>query len=51
MKYIIVITVILYDNNDIKIDVNSERSGLDRYGFVYSEVDWEKGTQDEQSFF
>ena len=28
-----------------------EWSGLDRYGFVYSEVDWEKGTQDEQSFF
>ena len=28
-----------------------ERTGLDRYGFVYSEVDWEKGTQDEQSFF
>ena len=112
------ITVILYDNNDIKIDINSgiilltyfwierfyvmtskpvldvcppikrkksnttnvstclfckeicneqhtytqkqwealrltakEWSGLDRYGFVYSEVDWGKGTQDEQSFF
>ena len=28
-----------------------EWSELDRYGFVYSEVDWEKGTQDEQSFF
>ena len=28
-----------------------EWSGLDRYGFVYSEVDWENGTQDEQSFF
>ena len=28
-----------------------EWSGLDRYGFVYSEVDWEKGTLDEQSFF
>ena len=28
-----------------------ECSGLDRYGFVHSEVDWEKGTQDEQSFF
>ena len=28
-----------------------EWSGLDRYGFVYSEVDCEKGTQDEQSFF
>ena len=25
--------------------------GLDRYGFVYLEVDWEKGTQDKQSFF
>ena len=125
MKYIIVITVILYDNNDIKIDFNSgiilltefwierfyvmtsktvldvctlikrkksnttnvstclfykeicneqhtctqkqhtctqkqwealrltakESSGLDRYGFVYSEVVWEKVTQGEQSFF
>ena len=28
-----------------------EWSELDRCGFVYSEVDWEKGTQDEQSFF
>ena len=28
-----------------------EWSGLDRFGFVCSEVDWEKGTQDEQSFF
>ena len=28
-----------------------EWSGLDRYGFVYSEVDWEKGIQDEQSLF
>ena len=28
-----------------------EWSGLNRYGFVYSEVDWEKGTLDEQSFF
>ena len=27
-----------------------EWSGLDRYGFVYSKVDWEKGAQDEQSF-
>ena len=125
MKHIIVITVILYDNNDIKIDFNSgiilltefwierfyvmtsktvldvctlikrkksnttnvstclfykeicneqhtctqkqhtctqkqwealrltakESSGLDRYGFVYSEVVWEKVTQGEQSFF
>ena len=28
-----------------------EWSGLNRYGFVYSEVDWEKGTPDEQCFF
>ena len=28
-----------------------EWSGLHRYGFVYSEVDWEKSAQDEQSFF
>ena len=28
-----------------------EWSGLDRYGYVYLEVDWEKGTKDEQSFF
>ena len=28
-----------------------EWSGLYRYGFVYSEVDWEAGRQDEQSFF
>ena len=28
-----------------------ERSRLDRYGFVYSEVDWEKGTQVSSLFF
>ena len=28
-----------------------EWSGFDRYAFVYLEVDWEKGTQDKQSFF
>ena len=28
-----------------------EWSELDRYSFVYSELDWEKGTQDELSFF
>ena len=30
---------------------NCKRMEWVRYGFVYSEVDWEKGTQDEQSFF
>ena len=28
-----------------------EWSGLDRYGYVYSEVDWEKGTQDKHFLF
>ena len=35
----------------LRLTPKKEWSGLDRYGFVYSEVDWEKGTQDEQSFF
>ena len=30
---------------------NCKRMEWVRYGFVYLEVDWEKGTQDEQSFF
>ena len=44
-------TTYLYSETMGNTKTNCKRMEWVRYGFVYLEVDWEKGTQDEQSFF
>ena len=52
IKKFVTNNILILRNNGKALRLTAkEWSELDRYGFVYSEVDWEKGTQDEQSFF
>ena len=52
IKKFVTSNILILRNNGKALRLTAkEWSELDRYGFVYSEVDWEKGTQDEQSFF